>query len=238
MPIPAPVTAVTLTEDERQALREALRRPRGRYDATRAAQLSGVPQRTVYYWANHDVLVPDYLEDRPKAWSYRDLVFLRLTAWLRGHNIPLPDVVEKVHEWRRHFELAPADAGTEIHTDGVGLALGPLHLDELTGQSAFDELVSHTVSFDVLAPVTNDHLEGHRLWGPNLVRPSTLTAISPWVLSGEPCLRRTRITTAGLYAMHQDRGLSADDLAELYPDVGAEAIDDGITLESRLRQAA
>lgn len=238
MPASAPVSAVALTDDERQGLREALRRPRGRYEAARAAQLSGVPQRTVYYWANHDVLVPDYIEDRPKAWSYRDLVFLRLTAWLRGHNIPLVDVVEKVQEWRRYFAAAPPGISTVIHTDGVGLSLGPLREDELTGQGAFEELVAHTVSFDVLAPVTNEHDERHRLWGPNLIRPSARTAISPWVLSGEPCLRRTRITTAGLYAMHRDRGLSADDLAELYPGVGAEAIDDGITLESRLRQAA
>ncbi len=182
---PPPVaSSAALTADERQTLREALRRPRGRYDAARAGQLSGVPVRTIYYWATHDVLVPDYDDDRPKAWSYRDLVYLRLTAWLRSHNLPLSHVVAGVREWRAYFEQAPADAATEVHTDGVGMSLGPLKTDPVSGQEAFDELVSYTVKFDVLEPVADI------------------------------------------------------DLAELYPEAEAEAIDDGISLESRLRAAA
>jgi uncharacterized protein (DUF433 family) len=99
--------------------------------------------------------------------------------------------------------------------------------------------VSYTVKFDLLEPVADiDHLGRRRLWGPNLVRPTDRTAISPWVLGGEPCLRHTRIPTAGLYVMNRDRGLSADDLAALYPEADPEAIDEGITLESRLRAAA
>jgi uncharacterized protein (DUF433 family) len=228
-----------LTVDEQHALREALRSPRGRYDAARAAQLSGVPERTVYYWATHGVLVPDHGHFRPKAWSYRDLVFLRLTAWLRSHDLPLDVVVPRVAEWRSHFEQASADAVTEVHTDGVGVSLGPLREDPMSGQVAFDQLITYTVKFDVLEPVGDiAHLGRRRLWGPNLVRPSARTAISPWVLAGEPCLRHTRIPTAALYAMSNDRGLTAENLADLYPEAGHEAIADGLALENRLRTAA
>jgi uncharacterized protein (DUF433 family) len=231
--------ATVLTVDEQHALREALRTPRGRYDAARAAQLSGVPERTVYYWANHGVLVPDHGHFRPKAWSYRDLVFLRLTAWLRSHQLPLDDVVARVADYRAHFEEASADAVTEVHTDGIGVSLGPLQMDPVSGQVAFDQLVSYTVKFDLLEPVGDiEHLGHKRLWGPNLVRPSARTVISPWVLAGEPCLRHTRIPTAALYAMSNDRGLSADDLADLYPEADRDAISDGLALENRLRIAA
>lgn len=239
VPASSATDAPRLTAEEQRWLREALRTPRGRYDATRAAQLSGVPARTVYHWATHHVLVPDHGNLRPKAWSYRDLVFLRLTAWLRGHGLALGDVVARVSEWRAHFELAPEDATTQVHTDGVGVSLGPLKTDLVSGQEAFDELVSYTVKFDLLAPVGDiDHLGRRRLWGPNLVRPSAQTAMSPWVLGGEPCLRHTRIPTASLYVMRRDRGLSAHDLAELYPEVDEASIEDGLTLESRLRAAA
>src|SRR5829696_8281996 len=62
----------------------ALRHPRGRYAADRAAQLSGIPRSTLYDWQRADVYVPDFAGGSPMAWSYRDLVFVRVLAWLRN----------------------------------------------------------------------------------------------------------------------------------------------------------
>lgn len=231
-------TASSLTPEEARALRQALRYPRGRYEAPRAAQLSGVPARTVYHWASSGVLVPDYYLERPHAWSYRDLVYLRLAAWMRSHNVELEDVTRLVQEWRHFFEVTPDDVETEIHTDGRGLSLGPMYEDLLTRQRPFETMVEHTVAFDVLEPVDRELVSRTRLWGPNLVRPSTLTAISPWVMNGEPCLRHTRIPTSNLYALHRERGLEASDLADLYPGTTVDAIADGLALEERLQEAA
>lgn len=75
--------ATEATEAEKLALLRVLRSPRGRYSAERAAQLSGVPQRTVYDWQAKKVWVPDYAKASPMQWSYRDLVFLRLLLWFR-----------------------------------------------------------------------------------------------------------------------------------------------------------
>jgi hypothetical protein len=47
-------------------------------------------------------------------------------------------------------------------------------------------------SFDLTA-VAEDFGRHTKLWGPDLVTPSSLTVISPWVLGGEPCVERTRI---------------------------------------------
>src|SRR5258708_22990677 len=79
----------TMSVDERFLLIQAFQSPRGRYRADRAGQLSGIPERTVYHWAREGLLVPDYDQDRPKHWSYRDLVYLRLFAWLTSkHHAP------------------------------------------------------------------------------------------------------------------------------------------------------
>lgn len=228
---------VGLTSDERQHLLQALRLPRGTYSASRAAQLSGVPERTVYHWAQTEVLQPDYDYDRPKAWSYRDLVFLRLLAFLRGHDVEMRDSIALVHRLREEFSHSDIRIDTRVSAASGGYALGPImQVDELTGQLAFETLVDYVGVFDVLAPLADQ--AHHHLWGPNLVYPSAHTAISPWVMSGEPVVRNSRISTASLHALKAQRGLDTADIVSLYPTLSAEDVDDAVALESRLRAAA
>lgn len=80
-----PTTSAALTTaDNRALVLRALRYPRGRYSAERAHQLSAVPARTLHDWATAGVLVPDWFAARPRGWSYRDIVYARLMAWLRS----------------------------------------------------------------------------------------------------------------------------------------------------------
>lgn len=62
----------------------------GCYDAQRAAALSGVPKTTIYWWANHGIVVPSVSPERVRLWSYADLMALRMGAWLR-HDKPSDD---------------------------------------------------------------------------------------------------------------------------------------------------
>ncbi len=230
--------AAELTAEERLSLRDALRLPRGRYGAERAAQLSGVPTRTVYHWARTGTLVPDY-DDSPKAWSYRDLVYLRLTAWLRTRGVPLPDVERVVADWRSSFELEDGPEVTTMSSDGVGFAFGDtFEVDALTGQTVFTTMVHTVEKFDLLDPLDSASLGRARLWGPNLVRPSANTRISPWVMRGEPCIRGSRLATAPLYALRVNRRLAPTEIAQLYPGVAVEEIEEALDLEDRLRAAA
>jgi len=203
----------------------------------RAVQLSGVPRSTVYHWARTGVLVPDYGADTPKAWSYRDLVYLRLTVWLRIHGLALEDVASLVHTWRELFE-SDSEAPTEVLTDAVGVAPGHFDEDILSGQVPFEKMAEYVAKFDLLAPVGIHELRRRRMWGPSLVRPTRQTAISPWVMSGEPCLSGSRIPTSNLFALSANRGLRPDEIAKLYPDSKPGAIVEAIELETRLRQAA
>ncbi len=229
------MTVRALTKDEQQLVLFAFRHPRGRYSAERAGQLSGVPARTLYDWADAGVLVPDYATAHPKAWSYRDLGFVRLLAWLRQQGQDRPQAAARIAALRAIMAVA-AQQVTEVRSDGSIVLLGEETVDRLTGQQIFDGMTGFLAVFDLLEPIAE--LGRKRLWGPDLLAPSHLTVISPWVMGGEPVVRATRIPTASLHALHHERGLDADRIVALYPELDTEQVDDAIALEDRLRHAA
>lgn len=125
---------------------------------------------------------------------------------------------------------------TEVRSDGSIVLLGEETVDRLTGQQVLDGMASCLPDFDLLEPIAE--LGRKRLWGPDLLTPSHLTVISPWVMGGEPVVRATRIPTSSLHALRHERGLGTDRIIALYPELAAEQVDDAIALEDRLRRAA
>ena len=229
-----------LTHAERQLVLAALAEPRGRYSATRASQLSGVPERTVYHWANTLVLTPDFGDERPKSWSYRDLVLLRLIVFLRSHKVELRFASELAARYRTEFGSdARERIETRVSSAQGGYAVGPeMAIDALTGQRAFEVMAQVSGHFDLMVAL-EDRSAVMEIKGPSLVRPSARTAISPWVMSGEPVVRNSRITTATIFALHERRGLGSEDIAGLYPTLTAADVDDAISMERNLvRRAA
>lgn len=222
-----------LSEGHRQELLSAMRLPRGRYPAERASQLSGVPASTMYDWQRHNIYVPDFGGASPMAWSYRDLVYLRLLAWLRQLKTPRPVAAQRVRDVREFV-----DGGGELRTirataDAVVFDDEPS--DRRTGANhlPFDDFTGLLSVFDLLDPV---HELGPRaLWGPDLVTPSAHSYISPWVLGGDPCIENTRIPTATVLALREERGLTTAQIVELYPGLASAAAEDAYDLEQRLR---
>jgi uncharacterized protein (DUF433 family) len=105
---------------------------------------------------------------------------------------------------------------------------------ELSGQQAFVVLTAALNVFEVSAPCdVAEFRSSPKLWGPNLVNPSEMTAISPWIMGGDPCINKTRIPTVGLFTLHHDRGLTEDAIANLY-EIEREAVSDALVLERRL----
>lgn len=226
-----------LTDAERQSVSYAFRHPRGRYVADRASQLSGVPKSTVYDWRRKRVFVPDFNEASPVAWSFRDLVLLRLMAWLRQGGMPRPTAADKV----RSVKDQPSN-GVDvrlIHATKTDVVLEsadnrPVHDDRenLLPSSDFYGLLG---TFDLHEPIDELRRAGDRsIWAPDLVTPSAHSFISPWVMAGDPCIDRTRIPTSSLYALRTERSLPTLAILKLYPDLTPEAVDDAIELESRL----
>ncbi|MGH9223063.1 MAG: hypothetical protein ACRD2W_04610 [Acidimicrobiales bacterium] len=92
-------------------------------------RLSGVPRSTLYDWRLDKVYVPDYEGAKPYAWSYRDLVFLRLLAWLRQLGMPRPSAAANIATVRRRA-TEHGDVRT-IRTDERSLVLNEEHADSL-----------------------------------------------------------------------------------------------------------
>ena len=221
-------------QERRDLVRDALRAPRGRYRAHRAAQLSGVPRSTVYEWARKAVLAPDYVNASPMLWSYRDLVFLRLLARMRQHGIPRPEASRGVASLRTSL----ADPSVEIASVRIagGLYLGDSSHDVISGQHVFADILALTKPFDLLEPIAG--VNDRPTWGPDLVQPSEHTYISPGVMGGEPCVGATRIPTASVFTLATVRRLDPPKIVRLYPQLTPEVVEDAVALERRLRAAA
>jgi uncharacterized protein (DUF433 family) len=230
------VDLTTLSRDQILQLELAFRYPRGRYGAERASQLSGVPRRTLHDWARVGVYRPDFDNTRPKMWSYRDLVFVRLFAWLRTKGMERGTVSARVGRFKTLLEEEQGAFST-IRSDGRAVLTDDALMDEWSGQRVFAEVASCLDVFDLRAPLDMAEFRKSKLWGPNLVKPSDWTAMSPWIMAGDPCIDKTRIPTIGLYALRQERGLDEEGIAALY-SIERDAVSDALVLEERLHEAA
>jgi uncharacterized protein (DUF433 family) len=229
---------VDRSSNEQSMIAYALRHPRGRYNADRASQLSGVPRSTVYDWRRDRILVPDFTVANPTMWSYRDLVLLRLLAWLRQGGMQRSLAAAKVDGIRR--QLTEGIEVRNIHATKWDVVLNdtrgdavPDDRDNLLPSQEFYSLLG---TFDLHEPIAELRSRRNQaIWAPDLVTPSAHSAISPWVLAGDPCIAKTRIPTSAVFALHTERSLSAKAIVLLYSGLSVEAVDDVITLERRLR---
>jgi uncharacterized protein (DUF433 family) len=79
-------------------------------------------------------------------------------------------------------------------------------------------------------------VEVEHLWGPNLVKPTDLTFISPSVLGGEPCIEGTRIRTASVHALVEQRRMTVAQVVRLYPQLTEDAVGEAVGLERKMRE--
>jgi len=209
----------------------------GCYEAPRAAALSGVPVSTVYYWARTEIFVPSISPEKPKLWSYADLIGLRVVYWLRhpkgGQAITIPP--SPMNEVKRALRELD-DLGLDVWSSDYEGPSTPLRVDRRGKvyvdagpmvETTFREGVLEE-TLDLLAPFDTD--EGH---GPDLVRPRRHLRIVPGKVSGEPHLEGSRITTQTVAALYNRFG-DYDRVAALYPDVEVEAIREAVELEAQL----
>ena len=227
------LTEQELTIEDRALVIRALNSPRGRYGVERAHQLSGIPARTLQDWAKSGVLRPDWFNATPRGWSYRDIVYARLLAWLRSKHMDRSTAATRVQHLRELVTTSQIDPAA--HSDGSIFLIGDERTDRFTGQQVFDELASVLDVFELTKPV--EGVSSREIWGPSLVRPSEHTYISPWVLAGEPCIAHSRVPSATIHALSVERGLDTIAIQRLYPELPIVAIDDAFQFEQRLRAA-
>jgi uncharacterized protein (DUF433 family) len=226
-----------LDKNNRKTVLYALRHARGRYNNARTSQLSGIPSSTLYEWRRNSVYVPDFDSDTPTAWSYRDLIYLRLLAWLRQGGMERHIASQQIGSLKQ--QIARGHEIQYLYANSETLVADAERVNRITGASLlpFDNLSALFRVFNILEPVRELSNEQRRLWAPDLVQPSLHTFISPWVMAGDPCVAQTRIPTASIHALREERGLESAEIVELYPGLTLEAADDAQLLERRLRGA-
>jgi uncharacterized protein (DUF433 family)/DNA-binding transcriptional MerR regulator len=211
---------------------------RGVYSAERAAALSGVPIRTVYYWASHDIWAPTLSDRRPKLWTYADLIAMRTIYWLRQDK---PDVETSRSTMREVRRTIRAVAGHGVTLTDVRVLVdrrGKVIFETVAGEAweALDgdetQMVAANV-LNVLAPFPTE--PGHI--GPDLVKPRPNLRIIPGKLAGEPHVRWTRIPTQIVAALSKD-GFATAEIIRLYPDLTPEVVAECIDLEEQLLKNA
>lgn len=191
----------------------------------------------MYEWARSHVVVPDYADARPKQWSYRDLIFLRMTAWLRARGMSRAVVIERVAATRAELaRMSEPDSLPLIRSDGRSMFRDDETVDPFTGQALLDDsFLSYLAVFKLVVPVEVQEIGSKKLWGPHLLSPAERVYIDPWVMGGEPCVEESRIPTSTLYALQTERGLTPTAIASLYPGIDVADIESAVSLETALR---
>ncbi len=210
----------------------------GAYTAERASALSGVPQSTIRWWANHDVLVPSVSRSKVALWSYRDLMSIRVLYWLRrrktttaGAAIPRSSMksVRRALTQLRSFEMPLVDelGHVSVRVNGDG----DIYIETRRGPETVLGQLGHGDLIDLIAPF--DTREG--LHGPDLARPRPELRISPGKLGGSPHVAHTRVETRALSALADD-GLNVATINRLYAYLTGTQIAEALDLETQLQK--
>jgi uncharacterized protein (DUF433 family) len=146
------------------------------------------------------------------------------------------DVAIRVREYKCRL-AEDQESVSVVRSDGRAILEDDAQMDGWTGQQVFDEVARYLDVFDLKAPLDVNEFKDSRLWGPNLVKPSKWTSMSPWIMGGDPCIDKTRIPTIGLYALRRERGLTNGAIADFY-GVDEMVVSDALVLEERLHEAA
>jgi hypothetical protein len=169
VPLRPAASSLDASRVEQQALLLALRHSRGRYDNARASQLAGVPTRTLYEWRGSALYVPDFSQERPTAWSYRDLIYVRLTAFLRQGGMERHTAARHVNRLKNEVEHG---ANVEyIYASRDTLVVDLERTNRTTGNSLlpFDTLAGLFRVFSLQDPIKELTVERQvrSLWAPD-----------------------------------------------------------------------
>ena len=214
---------------------------RGAYRAERAAALSGVPLRTVYYWARHEVFSPSVSKSKIMLWSWADLIALRAIYWLRSkkpESASRPATMNKVRDFLSAVEFAFGERlGEALAERAFVLRLdknGEIYFSiENNFVKMMQKGAAQVASPELLVDLLSDFNIHAGVRGPHLVVPRPNLRIMPGKLGGEPHVEGTRLETRSIVAL-LNRGAGAEDVLALYPFLKRIDISEASDLEQQL----
>ena len=192
-----------------------------------------VTTRHVYRWAREG-LSGRYLEGlrgREVALTFRDLVTLRMVAVFRSYGVRPKEIRDTHHKlqqargWAHPFAMEPVwISGLDIIIRENNIPIAPSR----NWQIALDFIDQF------VGPVH------HLLFGPSKQaiawEPEPGILLDPAISFGEPCLKRTRVPTETLWALHS-AGDSTEAIANAY-NLPRDKVESAIAWEEKLERAA
>lgn len=206
---------------------------RGIYDVTEVARLIKVTPDTVSRWTTPTRHGKQALVTPSLGWafSFHDLVSLRVVGELRRRNVKADDIRAGIKYLKRQLGTNRPLAHKRLATVGVAFFANLAEVVSAPtdwvnvgrgGQAAFREIIE-----PALRPIDYDEELMASRW-----RPAKRVWIDPQVQAGAPCIADTRIPTAavaGLVHAGDDREDVAADL-----EISIENVDAAVDFEDRL----
>lgn len=213
-------------------MRAGGRDPQVSYDERMTAALSGATVRQLRYWRRHrengkPILVPEVSERRPIRYSFRDVVALRTTVYLR-EAYPLQKIRKAIANLRG---LGEEEHLSQYHLVGKGKSIvvvsdeEAVDLVERPGQRVIAEMI------EVVQPFRSR--TGIEV--PALFRPREWISVDPEVRGGYPVVRGTRVPYDLVAGLVED-GVPAGEISAFYPNVEAAAAWDAADFAKYVRR--
>lgn len=209
---------------------------RGLYLQSRAARMTQVSSRSLFYWSK-TYLVEPHIHGRnggPPVYSYNDLLATRAVVRLRAANMPLQRIRKAIKylykvlgrggEWwnLKMVVAAKRDLIVVIPREQSPSGFEEKVVASREGQKVFELAIADLIS---------DLLEGGKLEPFPEVKGHI--SINGAVQGGAPVIKGTRIPTSVIYQWYK-RGLKMGQIAEFYDGLDRVNIEAAIKYESAL----
>lgn len=207
----------------------------GFYSTTQVSRLTGVPRRTLYDWRTRGIIAPSVKLTGPhgvedEGYSYTDLAIIKLLRGLKDKQLGLKSVVRTLRHLFERFgpPNSPSWEGAHVFIlNKEVFAQKPDDWDSTVatryGQKAEIRVLGELVEEDAAILVPRAFAK--------------YVEINPEVMEGMPVIRDTRIPTATIAMMIEQR-ISITELEELYSPIPREYLRKANDFERSLDRSA
>jgi len=186
-----------------------------------ASKMSGASVSQLAHWRKTDVLVPE-IENQtaPYLYSFRDIVALRMFAWLRGdHSLQM---IRKSLDTLRDLDMVEHPSAYQLFKLGesIGVVASDQAIDvaKHPGQATIGTLADVFAEFETVKKRRVDPL----------LRPRPGVEVNPSRLGGWPTITGTRIPFDLVAELVSDGSVPLDHVGQFYPGVSADDARDAL----------
>lgn len=198
------------------------------YTTKMTQYLTGATESQLNRWAREGILVPEVQKSRPKLYSFRDLVALRMIARLRS-TVSLQKI-RLALQTLEDYDLTEHLSEYRFATDGKSV--------KVWTESGFMDVVSNPGQWELvnLADIYDSFVNFRDRRVPPLLEPAEGIRISPDRLGGVPTIRDFRLPFDSVFGW-VDEVVTDEELQEFYPFLTIEDLRNAEAFKLDLEEA-